>query len=289
MPEGTAYYWPANTVFDMNLHIKNSNPDSILATDLYMNVYTQDAGTTDQYMQIALFPVLDISIPHDNQEHIFTAVANDSLADRTWKIWNLYTHTHKYGTMYNAYERNPDGSKGEMIYDGDYSYELGFDVGFYRNGPEVTFRYFPDNDLYELDPRLGIVHEAGFTNTDGPDPVLWGLTSDEEMMVLGVQYIEGADLTGIEEVAPIEGLRIFPNPTNNSFSVNFNLLEDANIQMDILDLRGKQVANLYSNSSETGMFNKAFNADDLFLTSGIYFINISIDEATISQKLIISK
>lgn len=294
LPEGTAYYWPAHTVFDMNIHIKNSSPDSILSTDMYMNVYTQEAGTTDQYMQIKLFPVLDIEIPRDGEEHIFTEWAGDSAAENTWKIWNLYTHTHKYGTMYNAYEMNPDGSKGEMIYDGDYSYEWGFDVGFYRTGPEVTFRYFPDNELYEIDPRLGIIHEAGFTVSDstansGMDPVLWGLTSDDEMMVLGIQYIEGESLTGIDEAAPIEGLRIFPNPTTNVFNINFNLLEPSNVDISIHDIVGKQVATVSSGSETAGFKTNTVDCDVLGLSTGTYFVRMQIGESLVSRKLIVTE
>jgi hypothetical protein len=176
-----------------------------------------------------------------------------------------------------------------MLYDGDYSYELGFDVGFYRNGPEVTFRYFPDNELYEIDPRIGIIHEAGFTNTNGPDPVLWGLTSDEEMMVLGVQYIEGSELTGIEEVAPIEGLRLYPNPSSDRFSLSFNLLEDATIAITVLDVLGKQVAAVYSGNNQSGMFSHNFNASEARLSSGIYTMNITVDGATVSQKLVVTE
>jgi hypothetical protein len=239
-------------------------------------------------MQIKLFPVLDISIPQDNEEHIFEEIAQDTLATNSWKIWNIYTHTHKYGTMYNAYERNPDGSKGELLYDGDYSYEWGFDVGYYRTGPEVTFRYFPDNDLYEIDPRLGIIHEAGFVNTDGPDPVLWGLTSDEEMMVLGIQYVEGASLTGIEENAPVEGLRLYPNPTNGSFSINFDLLENSMVNLTLFDVVGKQVANLFSGETNSGMFTKNYSADQLGIAAGTYTVRIQVGEGVLTQKVLIT-
>lgn len=289
LPEGTAYYWPNNTVFDLNLHIKNTSPDSIMSSDLYINVYTQPVGTTDDYMQIRLFPVLDISIPQDGQEHTFTEVANDTTATNTWEIWNLYTHTHKYGTAYNAYARNPDGSPGLIIYDGDYSYELGFDVGFYRTGPEVTFRYFPDNALFEIDPRVGMIHEASFLNTMGPDPVEWGLTSDEEMMVLGVQYIEGDALTGINEIVPIEGLRLFPNPTQQSFTLNFQLLEDADLSINVYNLIGKRVASLREGNQRAGMFSQTFSSDEFGLTAGVYFVNIEIDGASTSQKLIVTE
>jgi len=289
LPQGTAYYWPANTVFDMNLHIKNSSPDSILSTDLYMNVYTQDAGTTNQYMQIALFPVLDISIPQSTDEILFTEIANKPNATKTWKIWNLYTHTHKYGSSYNAFVRNPDGSKGEMIYNGDYSYELGFDVGYYRTGPEVTFRYFPDNELFEIDPRIGIVHEAGFTNTEGPDPVLWGLTSADEMMVLGVQYVEGSALTGVNEIAALEGLRLFPNPTNGQFSLTFNLLEKADLQISVRDLLGRQVINLYNGNSGAGIFDRTFESEQVGMTAGIYLLDINVNGNSVNKKLVISE
>lgn len=273
----------------MNLHIKNSSPDSILSTDLYMNVYTQDAGTTNQYMQIALFPVLDISIPQSTDEILFTEIANKPNATKTWKIWNLYTHTHKYGSSYNAFVRNPDGSKGEMIYNGDYSYELGFDVGYYRTGPEVTFRYFPDNELFEIDPRIGIVHEAGFTNTEGPDPVLWGLTSADEMMVLGVQYVEGSALTGVNEIAALEGLRLFPNPTNGQFSLTFNLLEKADLQISVRDLLGRQVINLYNGNSGAGIFDRTFESEQVGMTAGIYLLDINVNGNSVNKKLVISE
>lgn len=294
LPSGTAYYWPANTVFDMNIHIKNSNPDSILATDMYMNIYTQEAGTTDNYMQIKLFPVLDIEIPRDGEEHIFTEWAGDSLAENTWNVWNIYTHTHKYGTMYNAFAANPDGTPGEVIYDGDYSYELGFDVGYYRTGPEVTFRYFPENDLYELDPRRGILHSAGFTVTDsttnsGMGPVEWGLTSDDEMMVLGIQYYEGESLTSIEESAPVKGLRIYPNPTSDNVSITYELLESSNVSISIVDLLGKEIVTVEAGNELKGIQKLELNTSSLGLSPGTYFIQFLIDGSRLSKKLIITK
>ncbi len=289
LPDNTAYYWPANTVFDMNIHIKNTSIDSIMSADLYMNVYTQPAGTTSDYMQVALFPVLDMSVPFDNEEHLIESIADAPNATKTWKIWNLYTHTHKYGTSYEAFKRNEDGSRGEMIYDGNYSYEMGFDVGFYRTGPEVTFRYFPDDELYEIDPRVGIIHEAGFTNYAGPDPVLWGLTSDEEMMVLGVQYIEGSSLTGINDLARIEGLKLFPNPTKNVFTINFNLLENASVTIDVNDVMGRKIAVLNSSENTAGMFSKTFDTQQLGLSPGVYFVGITVDDATVSEKIIITQ
>ena len=113
--------------------------------------------------------------------------------------------------------------------------------------------------------------------------------ADEEMMVLGVQYIEGSELTGIEEVAPIEGLRIYPNPSSDRFSLSFNLLEDAALSISVVDILGKQVAEVYSGRNVSGMFSQNFDASDIGLTSGIYSMNITVDGATVSQKLIVTE
>lgn len=289
LPDGTAYYWAENTVFDLNLHIRNSSPDQIMSTDMYVNIYTQDVGTTDDYMKVAFFPNFDFYIPQDNQEHTVTSVATDSSADAMWDVWSIVTHTHKYGTDYDVYQRNPDGTRGDQVYEGFYSYELDFNTGYYRTGPETTVLYYPDNQLLEVDPRHGFIHEAKFVNTNGPDPVGWGLTSDDEMMVLSIQYIDGAEITGVNEIAPIEDLKLYPNPAQNNFRINFNLLEDADVNIGIQDLRGKQVANLYRGTKTSGSFAQNFDTEKLGLTAGIYLVNIAIDEAIVSKKLIITE
>jgi hypothetical protein len=155
LPAGTAYFWQANAVLDLNLHIRNNNTDSVLGTDMYVNVYTQPLGTATDYMRVRNFPVFTISIPQDGQEHEFTETAIDTNETKMWKIWMLYSHTHRYGTDYDIWLRNSDGSKSTQIYEGFYNQEYTFNQGFYAWGPDVAIKYF--TPFVEVDPRLGFV------------------------------------------------------------------------------------------------------------------------------------
>ncbi len=202
----------------------------------------------------------------------------------------MYSHTHKYGTAYNVWLRNPDGSKGARIYDGNYSYEQGFDVGYYRNGPHVTFRTWADDSLFQIDPRLGIIAEGTFINTAGPDPVTWGFSSADEMMAVGFYFIYGDDLpTAITNQSNDEQtLTVFPNPANDEFVISYELSEAATVHVDLFDMLGKKVGNLLDNAPQTkGKYTHSFNTADYKLTSGIYLLSFNIGGKTATQKLII--
>jgi hypothetical protein len=290
LPQGTAYFWPENIVFDLNLHIKNTNQDSILATDLYLNVDTQAAGIAEHYMYTRTVPDLTISIPQDGQVHTITAIASDTNEVRNWKIWNIYTHTHKYGVGYEVFLRNSDGTKGDMVYDGNYSYEGNYPVGFYRWGPEVTFKYYPDDSLLDVDPRNGFIHEARFLNTAGPNPVEWGLTSDDEMMVLGIQYILGDSL--VSSVNDInEGVnafvKVYPNPNNGEFTIYYDLKQAGQLEAALYNLVGEQVINLTNGQQPVGSHAQRISTN--MLAPGIYILRSTLNGAENIQKIVVSE
>ena len=287
LPPNCAYFWPANTTLDFNLHIKNPS-DSVLSTDLYFNVFTQPVGTALHPMLIRNFPVFSISIPQDGQEHTDTEVANDTNETHMWKIWQLYTHTHKYGTDYDVFRRNPDGSQGDQVYEGWYSYEQDFMVGYYRTGVDVTFEYYPDDSLLEIDPRIGLIHRAKWINTGGPNPVNWGLTSYEEMMVMGFQYIEGAELIPLavntvkEEIA----LKVFPNPASRALSLNYVLEQNSDIKVEFTNVLGETVYTLEQKNKAAGNYLEEVDLAH-HLTPGMYLLTFRTKNSTTTQRVVI--
>ncbi len=291
LPAGTAYYWSQNTPLDLNLHIRNSSMDSVMALDLYINVFTQPVGTALNYMLIRNFPIFTISIPQDGQEHTFTELAYDSSETRMWKIWQLYTHTHKYGTDYDVFKRKPSGSMDvdstNQIYEGWYSYEQGFMVGYYRTGVDVTFEFFPDDSLLEVDPRLGLIHRAKYRNTNGPDPVLWGLTSDEEMMVMGFQYIYGNFLSSVPAPShePDIHLTVFPNPVLGTLYLNYILQQASNVSVRLTDVLGKTISLAANETKTTG--NYIDEIDLLGTPPGIYMVTFTVNNKSIAKRVIV--
>jgi hypothetical protein len=241
-------------------------------------------------MQVDNYPDLDISIPEDGAQHTFDVVCRDTTQTQYWKLWKLYTHTHKYGTAFNVFLRNPDGSKGAQVYDGNYSYENGYDVGYYRWGPHVTFRTWPGDSLFQVDPRLGLIGEATYKNTAGPDPCIWGWSAYWEMMDVGFYYVPGDNLsTDIPTVTSDAGsVKVFPNPVTDAFVVSYDLEQPAPVEVYLTDLLGNRVGTLVSETGvQKGKYTREFNASDYKLNSGIYLVTFNIAGKTSTTKLIV--
>lgn len=284
LPAGTAYYWAQNTVLDLNLHIRNPNPDTVMGYDLYMNMYTQPIGTASDFMLIRNYPVFSIAIPPDNIEHEFVEVANDTNETRYWKVWQLYGHTHKYGTDYDIFLRNPDGTMGTQEYESWYSYEQGFNVGYHRFGVDATFRYY--DDFLTVDPRLGWIHRARYRNYTS-DTIFWGLTSEEEMMVMGFQYIYGDLLSGIDspDNNPLK-VSVFPNPASDMISLNYILPNTSDLKVELINVLGEKSTLMNQKNKTAGNY-----LDEIELpaeyAAGIYLISVSAGNNTSVQRIII--
>ena len=292
LPPGTAFYYGQGQQMDADLHIINPSTDSILRTDIYVNLFTQPVGTAAHYMTLTIWSNDTISIPEDNQPHMLENVGNDSTQTQYYTIWKIYSHTHKYGTGFDIWLRNPDGTKGAQVYDGNYSYEDGYDVGYYRWGPHSTTHTYPDDSMLIVDPRLGFIWDATFTNTAGPNPVQYGPTSADEMDIMGFVGYSGANLpTSIMPVSTDKiTTKVYPNPTLDEFSITYELAQSGNVSVDLMDVTGKKLASLINNNtSPAGKYSHTFNTNDYRLAAGIYYVSFNIGNSTATQKLIVTE
>jgi hypothetical protein len=92
----------------------------------------------------------------------------------------------------------------------------------------------------------GIIHEATYEN-NGPSPVWFGPTSDDEMMVMVLMYTE--DTTGVifENPSSIEGVynpldevSVYPSPAQDE--VTFALpLDLGEVRLRIFDVLGREL------------------------------------------------
>ena len=293
LPPNTAFYFNPGQMFDLDLHLTNPHIDSIYSCEMYVNIYTEPANTTNNYMKMASFVNMDIVIPKDGQYHTFPLMAQDSSRTNYWNIWKMSSHTHRYGTGFNMWLKNPDGSKGAKIYNGNYSYEDGYDVGYYRWGPHATTRTFPNDSLFPVNPLTGIISEATWKNTAGPDTVWWGFSSLDEMEAIYFYYIDGAPLSPSGINAPVSedgSAKVFPNPVVDEFVLKYELTEPANVQIDLLDLLGNKITNLVTEQVQTtGQYTHGFSTADHKLSAGIYIVAFNIGGKTETQKLIITE
>lgn len=257
LPEGSAYSWNRNTIFDMNGHSANTYSDSVVAIEAYVNFYYDDpdANATPMYSTLVNPSfVLDSSafmLP-PGQQVTFTDSIVDSTSTAVIDIWMLTSHTHKYGTSYNIYERDPCGGKGEILYNGNFNQNYTFDQGFF-DYEHPSVREF--DDMPRIPIKQGIIHEATYFNY-GTDTIYFGLTTKDEMMNIFMQYSLSSvemltDLECDEDTATIvlsntdasaeQQLACYPNPFNRVVMLDVVGHVQGAVEWQLIDLLGRTV------------------------------------------------
>lgn len=82
---------------------------------------------------------------------------------------------------------------------------------------------------------------------------------------------------------------VYPNPTNDLTSVNYHLNKNASIKLEIIDLLGKIVFQSPTLNQVEGDHTYSISKHEQKLSSGIYFIRLSVNNKPKTQKLIISE
>ncbi len=82
-------------------------------------------------------------------------------------------------------------------------------------------------------------------------------------------------------------LQVYPNPFNPSTNVIYTLPEKSNVKINLFDMLGREVKNLYDGESEAGNHKLLINASDL--ASGIYFIRLETGDHFKTQKILLLK
>ena len=282
LPNGTCFEWEPNTILDLNSHYINYS-NQVLKCENYANIYTQPNGTAIYKMHTGLYPYYGIYIPNDGQDYTFQDSVFDASLTNDLHVWSATSHTHQWGKDYDAWLRNPDGSKGEKFYDASNmggepnGVQIGYD---YQHPPTRTWDY----PFFTIPISEGFIHEGKYNNT-GSAASQWGSTSGDEMMIMGLMYV--LDTAGLgalsiqdkEPLSPVDAITIFPNPSNGAFNIRVNkMLENARIKL--FDISGKLIAQ-----------QKLINGNPLQLRTGakgIYFYTIEEDRVNIQNGKIIS-
>lgn len=89
--------------------------------------------------------------------------------------------------------------------------------------------------------------------------------------------------TGINELpSVVNSFSVFPNLANSNISVKIDLKEASNLQVDIIDMTGKQVA-VIMNKNQKGLFTEQFNIATL--PNGNYLVRLQVNGKSVSEKL----
>jgi PKD repeat protein len=99
--------------------------------------------------------------------------------------------------------------------------------------------------------------------------------------------IQNGQAIGIEEeMAGQTEFKVFPNPVSSVSQIYFNLLENASVQLDLIDLTGRTINHVFNGNLNTG--EQTFEIDNSkFSTKGVYFVRLTVNGATSVQKILV--
>jgi len=286
LPTGTSYRWEQNAVLNSNFHVKNYSNDSVLAAHTYINVYTKPAGSGDVEMFSELvvyggFNPYALNVPNTGNDVTLQIV--QSGANETLNFWIMQAHTHKLGKKYEIYLRNSDGTKGNLIYDGNYNADYSFNQGFYDYTHPAVREFSP---LFSVDMNNGLIHEATFNN-NGPSDIGFGLTTEDEMFITYVHYTRELPTAIKESRSNSVDMNVYPNPMSGEFVVSYNLTADENVSISLFNLIGEEQVLMKNEKQNKGNNYQQFNTHDLNLSTGIYFVRVMAGAQSSVRRIIV--
>ena len=128
-----------------------------------------------------------------------------------------------------------------------------------------------------------VVFASGFLS--GDDPAFGIFAALEDGTVLG---LETGSLSNGLTLNPIFELnQSYPNPFNPSTTISFQIKEFSDISINVYDINGRVVANLFDGFKSVGEYSINWNAGNI--PSGTYFVNMNTNSFSSTQKLMLIK
>jgi hypothetical protein len=111
---------------------------------------------------------------------------------------------------------------------------------------------------------------------------LFSLTSPGAVMI---RLLDDPSVS-LNEVTAVSGINVLPNPANNVANVSIELSNDAAVAITVTDLSGKVV---YTTDLGTVNGTQDVQVNTSSFTSGVYMVNVTVDGAVTTQKLVVRK
>ena len=78
----------------------------------------------------------------------------------------------------------------------------------------------------------------------------------------------------------------YPNPFIENANISYNLTTDSKVKMEVFDMSGKLVANLFEGNQKSGVYNFQFSGKTYSSQSGMYIIKMTINGDIFSRQMV---
>jgi hypothetical protein len=127
---------------------------------------------------------------------------------------------------------------------------------------------------------------------DDSGPVGWLSFTNNNNMLIGVNLVGFKETEEIYFPNPpiadtFELVKNFPNPFNSGTIIEYNVPEEAHVQITIHDILGREVTELLNSTIEPGLHEIRFDAGNL--ASGLYFYKLTSPSGIQTRKMLLVK
>lgn len=153
------------------------------------------------------------------------------------------------------------------------------------NATDVNAAVVPDGDY-----KLWI--QMAWANTNGPTysiPFTKGATAvnlnpANQTNFTNMSLVWTPNTTGINENNAAKLFSVYPNPIRNQSKINYNLKENSDVTISLIDINGKLVKVLADENQKAGSYSLQINND---LKSGVYFVKMNTGKAQFTERIVV--
>lgn len=130
-----------------------------------------------------------------------------------------------------------------------------------------------------------IVIVAGSSHAILGSPYIGFSISDTTTMANDIR--DFFNTAGVDEPnGQLTGLSVYPNPATNEFRLDFTLVQESDVLIQIVDMTGRVVSNFSNEKISAGSITRTINVADI--TSGNYLLQLSVNGTIEQHKLTIT-
>ncbi len=134
-----------------------------------------------------------------------------------------------------------------------------------------TFQFSAPNYITKIFPNVYVKNDSTTILNVLLSPTSTGITKEENLPDGFVLY------------------QNYPNPFNPTTIIKYQLNKDSYVNLDIFDITGKLIQRLVSYKQNKGQYEVQLNANDLRLSTGIYFYRLTTENYTETKRMILTK
>ena len=94
-------------------------------------------------------------------------------------------------------------------------------------------------------------------------------------------------IVNVDNIASIASLGVYPNPTNNQFTIDLDLTTSNRVSVDLISLTGQLVKGLDLGNRSVGLNREYFNITDV--AAGFYLMTITVGDSQVTTKVQIAR